>query len=108
MDCTIQHNYRPVSNLTIESKVIERAIAFNLNKYLINNNLNESLQYAYKSANITEIALVRVENYIMMSIDQSKSIMHVLLDLSAAFERVDHNIFFSRLKDMFGLSGRVL
>ena len=108
MDCTIQHNYRPVSNLTIESKVIERAIAFNPNKYLINNNLNESLQSAYKNAHSTETALVRVNNDIMMSIDPDKSIILVLLDLSAAFERVDHNVFFSRLKDMFGLSGKVL
>jgi len=41
MDCYILNNYRPVSNLTFLSKVIEKAVAFLLNKYLINNNLNE-------------------------------------------------------------------
>jgi len=44
----------------------------------------------------------------MMSIDQGKPVILVLLDLSAAFDIVDHNVLFSRLKDMFGLSGRVL
>ena len=43
MDCNILNNYRSVSNFTFLSKVIERAVAFHLNKYLINNNLNESL-----------------------------------------------------------------
>jgi len=44
----------------------------------------------------------------MMSIDQGQPVILVLLDLSAAFDTVDHNVFFSRLKDMFGLSGKIL
>ena len=43
-----------------------------------------------------------------MSIDQGKPVILVLLDLSATFDTVDHNVLFSRLKEMFGLSGRVL
>ena len=61
LDCNILNNYRPVSNLTFSSKVKEKAVAFHLNKYLINDNLNESLQYAYKSGHSTETALVRVK-----------------------------------------------
>ena len=49
MDCNILNNYRPVSNLTFLSKVIEKSVAFHLNKYLITNNLSESLQFAHKS-----------------------------------------------------------
>ena len=96
MDCNI------LNNLTFLSKVIEKAVAFHLNKYLINNILNESLQSAYKSRHSTETALVRVKNDIMMSIDQDKPV--ILPDLSAAFDTV----LFSRLKKMFGLSGKVL
>ena len=80
-------------------------MAFHLNKYSINKNLNESLQSAYKSGQSTETALVRVKNDIMTSIDQGKPVILVFMDLSATF---DHNILFSRLKDMFGLSGKVL
>ena len=41
-------------------------------------------------------ALVRVKNYIMMSIDQGKPVILVLLDLAAAFDTVDHNVLFVR------------
>jgi len=58
MDCNMLNNYRPVSNLTFLSKVIEKAVPFLLNKYLINTNLNESLQSAYISGHSTETALV--------------------------------------------------
>ena len=61
-----------------------------------------------KIGHSTETALVRGKNYIMMSIDQGKPVILVLLDLSAAFDRVHHNVLFSRLKDMFCLSGKVL
>ena len=98
MDCNSLNKYRPVSNLTILFKVIEREIAFHLNKYLINNNLNESLQSAYKSGHSTETALVRVKNDNMMSIDQGKPVILVLLDPSAAFDTIDHNELFSSLK----------
>ena len=108
MDCNILSNYRPVSNLIFISKVIERAVAFHLNKYLVNNNLNESLEYPYKSGHSTEIVLVLVKRYIMMLIDQGKPVILVLLDLSAAFDTVDHDVLFSRLKGMFGMSGKVL
>ena len=60
-----------------------------------------------KSGHSTETALVRVKNYIMMSIDQGKPVILFLLDLSAEFDTAHHNLLFSRLKDMFGLSGKV-
>ena len=44
----------------------------------------------------------------MMSIDQGKPLILVHLDLSAAFDTVDHNVLLSKLKDMFGQSGKVL
>jgi len=82
LNCNILNNYRPVSNLTFLSKVIERAVSFHLNKYLINKNLNESLQSAYKSGPSTETSLVRVKNDIMMAIVQGKPVIFVLLDLT--------------------------
>ena len=53
MDCNILSNYRPVSNLTFVSEIIEITVTFQLNKYLINNNLNESLQSGYESGQNT-------------------------------------------------------
>jgi len=51
--------------------------------------------------------LVPVKNNITGSIDQGKPVLLVLLDLSAAFDTVDHIILFSSLKDVFGLSDKV-
>jgi len=54
------------------------------------------------------IKVVTALKHIMMSIDQGKPVILVLLDLSAAFHTFDHNVLFSRLKDMVDLSGKVL
>jgi len=87
---------------------MENAVGFHLSKYLIGNKLSESLQSAYKSGHSTETALGRLQNDIMISIDQGKPTISVLLNMSAAFDTVDHIALFSRLEDMFGLSGKVL
>jgi len=89
LDCNI---YWPVSNLKLLSKVIKRSVAFHLNNYLINNNLNQLLRAAYESGHTTETALVRLKNYIMMSIDQGNPVILILLDLSAALDTVEHNV----------------
>jgi len=73
MDRAILNNYRSVSNPTFVFKVIERTFAFYLNKYLINNNLNESLQSAPKRCQSIETGLVVVKNGIMMSIYQGNT-----------------------------------
>ena len=107
MDCNILNNYRPVSNHTFASKIIENS-CFPSKKYLIDINFNQSLQSAHKGGHSTESALVRMKNDNMMSIDQGNPVILVLLDLSAAFDTVDHDVLFSRLKHMIRLSGRVL
>lgn len=65
-------NYRSVSNLTFISKLIERALAADLNNYVHDNELGEPLQSAYRPRNNTEIALLRVENDIIHRIDGQK------------------------------------
>lgn len=108
LDCNILKNYRPVSNVSFLSKIIERAVSLRLNSYLAEHNLNESLQSAYKCHHSTETALVRVKNDIMMAVDGKKAVVLVLLDLSAAFDTVDHDVLFSRLENMFGLTSTVI
>ena len=108
MDCNILNNYRPVSILTLVSDVIERIVAFPLNKYLISNNLTESLKPTHKSGHSAETTLVRVKKDIIMLIDQGKQVWLFVMDLSAIFDRVNHNALLPRLKDTFGLLGKVL
>ena len=55
-----------------------------------NEGLLEEFQSAYKSHHSTETALVKVQNDILKAIDNNRSVILLLLDLSAAFDTVDH------------------
>ena len=97
-----------VSNLKFVSKLVEKAVFIQLNEYLVKNELHEVFQSAYKSIHSTETYLLRVQNDILQSLDKKKSVILVLLDLSAAFDTVGHDILLSRLEERFGVSGNVL
>ena len=79
---------------------MERTVRFNQHKCSFNNNLNELLQFVCIYGHNIDTVLVRVKKDIVMPTDQSKLILLVLLDLSAAFDKVDDNVLFSRLKHM--------
>ena len=101
-------NFRPISNLKVVSKVIEKAVACQLNDYLTDNHLNETFQSAYKRFHSTETALLKVQDDILRAIDSQKCVALLLLDLSAAFDTVDHTLLIERLSNRFGLKGQVL
>ena len=67
--------------------------------------LDEMFQSAYKNFHSTKTALVRVQNDTLCAIDNNESDILLLLDLSAAFDTVDHSILLSRLRDCFGVNG---
>ena len=106
LDPTQFSNYRPVSNLTFISKAIEKFVANQLIAYINKNNLNETFQSAYKQYHSTETALIRVHNDILTAIDNRRTVILLLLDLSAAFDTVDHDILLSRLHERFGVIGK--
>ena len=101
-------NYRPISNLKNISKIVEKIASLQLNNYLSLNNLHEPFQSAYKSFHSCETALLRVQNDILQSIDNRSCVAMLLLDLSAAFDTVDHQILLNRLNTKFGISGTAL
>ena len=72
------------------------------------NNLHEYLQSAYKPGHSTETALVKVQNDILTSIDQHGIVILILLDLSAAFDTIDHDVLFSRMESTLGITGPAL
>ena len=101
-------NYRPISNLKVISKIIEKVVAVRLQKYLEANQLHEPLQSAYKLFHSYETSLVRVHNDILVSIDKRHCVMLLLLDLSAAFDTMDHDILLTRLHSKYSISGIAL
>ena len=103
-----KNNYRPVSNLSFISKLIEAAVFDQYTEHLSTNNLMDDKQSAYKKEHSTETLLMKVQNEILTGIDNGEVVMLVLLDLSAAFDTIDHNILFERLENMYGIKGTVL
>ena len=83
-------------------------MAARLNDYLEYNHLHEPLQSAYKKSHSCETALVRVQNDILRAIDDRRCMVLLLLDLSAAFDTVDHDILLKRLQSRFGIRGNAL
>ena len=108
LDPEVLKNYRSVSNLSFVSQIIEKVVATRLNEHLSRNNLMEDMQYAYRQFHSTETALLHVKNDILIALDQRKMVSLVLLDLSAAFDTIDHNILLRRMESRFGIAGSCL
>ena len=101
-------NFRPVSNLKYISKLLERVVANQLQDYLNDNNLHEPMQSAYRVNHGVEYALLKVYNDCLTALDTGKEVALILLDLSAAFDTIDHELLLGRMKSRFGITGNVL
>ena len=101
-------NYRPISNLRFTSKLIERAAMSQLQTYLCENDLHAKMQSAYRPYHSTETALLRVQNDILLALDQRKEAVLVLLDFTAAFDTIDHTHLCHRLSSRFGIRDTAL
>ena len=86
LDYGLLLNYRPISNLMFTSKLCERVVAAQVTSHLSENRLLESFVSAYKISHSMESALLKVQNDILCSIDDGKSVVLLMLDLSAAFD----------------------
>ncbi len=64
--------------------------------------------FKFRTFHRTELALLNVLNYIYTVTDQGDSILLVLLDLTAAFDMINHKIVIAQLKSYVGLTGTVL
>ena len=101
-------NYRPVSGLNFISKVIERVVAKQVKQHLVSNELDNKFQSAYKTGHSTETTLLKIKNDIHQNLAKNLPTALVLLDLSAAFDTIDHSTLLERLASHFGFAGSAL
>lgn len=108
LDPSVLSNYRPVSKLPFLSKVLEKVVYAQLQSHLSLNKICDKFQSGFKSGHSTETALLKVFNDLLLISDAGRSAVLVLLDLTAAFDTVDHKILLSRLESCVGIKGTVL
>ena len=90
------------------SKVIEKAAGGQVTTHLANNQIGEKLQSAYKAKHSTETALLKIFDEILKNLDKQHSVFLCLLDLSAAFDTVNHDFLLKRLNHTLGIRGDAL
>src|SRR5664279_4460440 len=96
-------SYRPISNLSVLSKLLERLVARQLLDYLTVSKLLPNLQSAYRAYHSTETAVLKVLSDILLAVDGGDLAVLTLLDLSAAFDTVNHDTLLRRLRISYGL-----
>ena len=101
-------NFRPVSNFSFVSKIIEKVILSQFFSHLSTNQLFNPFQSAYRPGHSTETALSKDTNHLLRSLDHGNVSVLTLLNLSAAFDTVDHTVLPQRLEHVFGMHERKL
>ena len=90
-------NYRPVSGLKLLGKLIEKAVEDQIKSHLEENRLLNANQAAYRAHRSTETALLQMQDYILSCTDKGEVVLLLLLDLSAAFDTIEHLKLLDRL-----------
>ena len=101
-------NYRPISNLNTISKLIERLYLSRIQSHVflaLSSNMHQS---AYKKQHSTETAILKILNDVGQNADTKRATLLIGLDLSSAFDTIDHSILFKRLRLSYGLHGQAL
>ncbi len=90
------------------SKILEKVVSAQLCSFLQKNDIYEEFQSGFRPRHSTETALVKITNDLLLASDKGCISLLVLLDLSAAFDTIDHDILIDRLQNYTGIQGQAL
>ena len=96
-------NYRPISLLPSISKIFERTMYDQIYNYFQNNELFYNSQYGFRKNRSTELATLEIIDRIIQEMDKYNTPINIYIDLSKAFDTIDHNILLCKLK-YYGLN----
>ena len=102
--CSSCGNYRPISVLSALSKIFERCILNQLKFYCLTENILASNQYGFRSGYNTTVCLVDLIDEVTKALDEEKYAVSIFLDLSKAFDTVNHSILSSK-RDLYFIRG---
>ena len=97
-------NYRPISVLVCFAKLLEKLMTKRLSKFIDKNKILSKHQYGFRVNRSTEHALIDFIDKITKAIDEGKYSIGIFLDLSKAFDTIDHRILLRKL-DHYGIRG---
>lgn len=104
LDADDLKNYRPISNLTYLSKILEKAVHLQLVNYLDSEDMFSSFQSGYRRFHSCETAITKIHNDLMIMMDKKTNVVLLLLDLSAAFDTINHDLLLNKLVRLYGIS----
>jgi len=108
LDRTTTANYRPISNLSTVSKILERLSQTQLRPHLIGSSNFNAFQSGYRAGHSTETALLEVMDGLYTAADNKQFTVLIGLDISAAFDTISHSRLLDRLQTEFGVTGPAL
>ena len=106
-DPSVLDNYRPISLLPEISKLFERVFFNQIHDFFNNNNLYYGSQYGFRKKHLTELAAAEVIDRVILKMDRNEIPINVYLDLSKAFDTLDHNNLLHKLHH-YGIRGTCL
>ena len=104
----IDSNYRPVSNLSFISKLVEQAVMNEFNTHCEINGITPTHQSAYKQYHSCKTAMIKIVNDTLWAMKHKNITILVIIDLSAAYDTIDHKVLLEVLQKWFGVEGMAL
>ena len=98
-------DYRPISLLSQFNKIFEKMLFNRIYNYLEKHKLLNPYQYGFRENRSTIHAISHIYDDLLQNIDQNLYSCSIFLDLSKAFDTVDHQILLKKMENYFGIRG---